>query len=117
MRAYGLTPLSGEVGFALRSGRQPVTATEVVVGPDTADRLGLQLGDTVVVAPQSESTDQAQMTVVGVALFPDDGDGGFTDAVGYFGEGFEQTRSLQTSSRRSSSSCGSPPATTSTSCS
>ena len=90
VRAYGLTQISGQVGFALRSGRQPATAAEIVLGPDTADRLGVHVGDTVAVAPQSESTSGASVTVVGIALFPDDGEAGFTDAVGYIGEAFER---------------------------
>jgi predicted lysophospholipase L1 biosynthesis ABC-type transport system permease subunit len=90
VRAYGLSPLAGEIGFALRSGRQPVTAGEIVLGPDTADRLGVQIGDRVTVARQSNQTDGAEAVVVGIALFPDDGDGSFSDAVGYFGEAFAQ---------------------------
>ena len=92
VRAYGLAPLKGDVGFSLRSGRQPVAAGEVVLGPDTAERLGMQLGDRISVAPESNDADPASVVVVGTALFPDDHEGSFRDAVGYFGPAFARTR-------------------------
>jgi putative ABC transport system permease protein len=90
VRAYGLVPLAGEVGFSLRSGRQPVSPGEVVLGRDTADRLGVQLGEQVVVAPESNAPDPASVVVVGTAMFPDDGAGSFSDAIGYFGPAFAE---------------------------
>jgi hypothetical protein len=86
-RAYGLIPLRGDVGFSLRSGRQPVDDHEIVLGPVTADRLGVAVGDTVEVAPALDA-EPATMRVVGTALFPEIDEGNFTDAVGYFGAAF-----------------------------
>jgi hypothetical protein len=90
VRAYGLTPLTGDIGFALRSGRQPVTPGEVVLGPATAERLGVDLGDRVEVARESRAADAAPAVVVGTALFPDDGEGSFAGAVGYFDTAFAE---------------------------
>ena len=90
VRAYGLTPLSGDIAFALRSGRQPVTPGEVVLGPATAERLGVDLGDRVEVAQVAQSTDTAPVVVVGTALFPDDGEGSFAGAVGYYDTAFAE---------------------------
>jgi hypothetical protein len=88
VRAYGLAPLRGDdIGFSLRSGRQPVSSDEVVVGPATLHRLGIGLGDSVEVAAASGKP-LANVHVVGTALFPEIDEGNFSDAVGYFGEGF-----------------------------
>jgi predicted lysophospholipase L1 biosynthesis ABC-type transport system permease subunit len=87
LRAFGLAPLRGEMGFALRSGRQPVPSDEVVVGPTTLERLGLSLGDAVEVAAASGDP-PATVHVVGTALFPEIDEGNLTDAVGYFDDGF-----------------------------
>lgn len=90
LRAYGLTPLEGDIGFALRSGRQPVSPGEVVIGTATAKRLGVDLGDPIGVAPEPRAADTASVIVVGTALFPDDGEGSFADAVGFFGPAFAE---------------------------
>jgi hypothetical protein len=90
VRAYGLTPLTGDIGFALRSGRQPVTPGEVVLGPATAERLGVDLGDRVEVAQEPQTADAAPVIVVGTALFPDDGEGSFAGAIGYFDTAFAE---------------------------
>jgi hypothetical protein len=86
-RAFGLTPLHGEVDFSLRSGQQPAAADEIVLGPDTAKQLGVTIGDSVKVAadPTAES---AAARVVGIALFPEIDDGDLTDGIGYLGPGF-----------------------------
>jgi hypothetical protein len=67
-----------------------VSPGEVVLGPDTADRLGVHLGARIRVAADSNDPDPASVIVVGIALFPDDGDGSFTDSVGYFGPAFAE---------------------------
>ncbi len=90
IRAFGLDPVAGDIGFSLRSGRQPATPAEVVLGPDTADRLGARLGDPVRVAMDSTGNSRSSVVVVGTALFPDDGAGSFGDAIGYFGAAFEE---------------------------
>ena len=55
VRAFGLVQLEGDIGYSLRSGRQPVSPGEVVLGPVTAERLGVRLGEQVHVAPESNS--------------------------------------------------------------
>jgi hypothetical protein len=87
MRASGLTPLRGALGFSLRSGRQPLAPNEVVLGPDTASRLHVTAGDVVEVA-RDQSADPVAAHVVGIALFPEVDDGDFTNGIGYFGSGF-----------------------------
>jgi predicted lysophospholipase L1 biosynthesis ABC-type transport system permease subunit len=86
-RAFGLTPLRGEVGYTLRSGQQPAAADEIVLGPATAEQLGLTIGDSVTVA-SDPTVDSAAARVVGIALFPEIDDGGLTDGVGYVGGAF-----------------------------
>jgi putative ABC transport system permease protein len=86
-RAFGLTPLRGEVGYTLRSGQQPAAADEIVLGPDTAEQLGLTIGDSVTVA-SGLTADSAAARVVGIALFPEIDDGDLTDGVGYLGQAF-----------------------------
>jgi hypothetical protein len=87
VRASGLRPLRGNAGFALRSGRQPVSPDEVVLGPATADKLDVGIGDTVDVAADS-SSDPKPVHVVGIALFPEIDEGDLTNGIGYFGSGF-----------------------------
>jgi ABC-type antimicrobial peptide transport system permease subunit len=87
MRAFGLTPLRGNVGYSLRSGRQPLAPNEVVLGPETADRLHVKSGDTVNVAADP-SANPVAAHVVGIALFPEVDDGDLTNGIGYFGSGF-----------------------------
>ena len=88
--AFGLAPLEGDIGYALRSGRQPVSPGEVVLGPVTADQLGVRLGEQVLVAPESNSPDPAPVVVVGTALFPDDGEGSFGAGIGYLDNAFAE---------------------------
>ena len=92
VRAFGLAPLEGDIGYSLRSGRQPVSPGEVVLGPVTADQLGVRLGEQVLVAPESNSPDPAPVVVVGTALFPDDGEGSFGDGIGYLDDRVRGTR-------------------------
>ncbi len=87
VRAFGRTPLHGDVGYSLRSGQQPAAADEVVLGPDTAEQLGVTVGDLVEVAPD-RSADPATARVVGIALFPQIEEGDLTDGVGYTGPAF-----------------------------
>jgi putative ABC transport system permease protein len=82
--------IEGDIGYALRSGRQPVSPGEVVLGPVTIERLGVRLGEQVHVARESKRPDPASVVVVGTALFPDDGEGSFGDGIGYFGSAFAE---------------------------
>ncbi|MDQ1494188.1 MAG: putative transport system permease protein, partial [Actinomycetota bacterium] len=93
IRSYGLAPLRGSIGYALVNGAQPTGADEMVVGPDTARRSHLRIGSVLDVAVCPCSGDPATavvmpVRVVGIALFPEDDDGNFTDALGFSGEGF-----------------------------
>jgi hypothetical protein len=93
VRAYGLSRVNGAIGYALRSGVQPVGADEVVVGPDTARALHLRVGSTmrVAVCPCTGVAARAVMgpvRVVGIALFPQGDDNNFTTALGFTGTGF-----------------------------
>jgi putative ABC transport system permease protein len=95
IRAYGLGPVRGSIGYALISGTQPAAADEMVVGPDTARALHKQIGSYLDVALCPCSGDPATtvltaVRVVGIALFPEDDDGNFTNAVGFSGEGFSR---------------------------
>ena len=90
VRAFGLTPLRGEVGFSLRAGRQPVTEDEAVIGPVTADHLGIGVGDTMKVAADQDGTTNT-VRVVGLGLFPEIDEGNFTDAVGLYGAAFARS--------------------------
>jgi putative ABC transport system permease protein len=86
-RAFGLTPLRGQSGFTLRSGRQPTAADQVVLGPTTAATLGVGIGDTVEVAPDNAVAPET-VRVVAIGLFPEIDDGNFTDGIGFFESGF-----------------------------
>lgn len=90
VQAFGLTPLKGDVGFSLRSGRQPLSPAEVVLGARTADRLDVDVGDHVGVTRPSGTSAETTMLVVGTGIFPDDGDGSFNDAVGFYGDAFAE---------------------------
>jgi hypothetical protein len=87
VRAFGLTPLRGDAGFSLRSGHQPARDDEVVLGPDTATRLAVTVGDRVGVAP-GPADDPATVHVVGIALFPEIDEGNLTDGIGYHRSAF-----------------------------
>ena len=87
VRAFGLTPLRGEVGFSLRSGDQPARVDEIVIGPATAQRLAVTVGDRVGVAAGSDGN-PATAHVVGIALFPEIDNGNLTDGIGYYRSAF-----------------------------
>jgi hypothetical protein len=93
IRAYGLTRVDGAIGYALRAGAQPVGADEVVIGPMTARHLHVGVGSNIKVAVCPCGSDAARtvlrpVRVVGIALFPEDDDGNFNNALGFSGAGF-----------------------------
>ncbi|HUP76714.1 MAG TPA: ABC transporter permease [Acidimicrobiales bacterium] len=95
VHAYGLGTVVGFVGYALRSGVQPIGPDEVVIGPETARTYHLAIGDTTQVAlcpctGDSATTTMGSVRVVGIALFPEDDDGNFNNALGFSGPGFER---------------------------
>ena len=94
IRAYGLDRV-GAIGYALRSGVQPVGPDEVVVGPATARQLHLHVGQNMKVAVcpctgAATTTAMAPVRIVGTALFPEDNEGNFTNALGFSGSGFKR---------------------------
>jgi hypothetical protein len=93
MRAYGLRRPSAVLGYALRSGLQPVGPDEVVIGPELARAGHVSIGDVIDVAtcpcgfdPTTATT--SPVRVVGIALFPEDDAGNFNDALGFSELGF-----------------------------
>jgi hypothetical protein len=87
LRAFGMTPVRGETGFSLQSGRQPTMPDEIVLGANAAEQFGVGVGDTVGVAADQDA-DPVPMRVVGFALFPEIDEGNFTEAVGFYGSAF-----------------------------
>lgn len=70
----GATPIVGELGPTILEGRGVQGDRDLVVGRDTIERLGVEVGDTVrVEAPQfdgSPSPATSPFQIVGVATFP-----------------------------------------------
>ena len=93
VRASGLTPLRGDIGYALRSGRQPAAENEVVLGPATADDLHVSTGDVVHVAADPSAAPRG-VQVVGIALFPEIDEGDLANGIGYFGSGFARNAAV-----------------------
>lgn len=80
VQTYALRPAGGAstpaVELTTTSGRAPAAPDEVALGPRTADRLGLEVGDQVALGP-----DAASFTVVGEALYPSDVHASFDDGL------------------------------------
>lgn len=94
-RSYGLDTSSGEIGYSLLSGLQPVGPDEVVIGPAMAKRLHLGVGDVTQVATcpcsgDPTTTTMTDVRVVGISLFPEDEDGNFNDSLGFSDVGFQR---------------------------
>jgi hypothetical protein len=92
LRAYGLARERGDIGFALTDGRQPAGRDEAVIGPETARRLDVEVGDRVAVlrpddpsegGPAGDTAGAIDVQVVGIALFPQIDEGNFADAIGF----------------------------------
>jgi ABC-type lipoprotein release transport system permease subunit len=79
VQGMAIAPVKGNPSFTILSGRMPASASEVVIGPVTADRAGVGLGDEVVVEGPDGPVD---LTVVGLALFPVFDENPFNDSVG-----------------------------------
>jgi ABC-type lipoprotein release transport system permease subunit len=67
-----------------------LSPAEVVIGSRTADRLGVDVGEQVKVSQSSGTSGATSMLVVGTGIFPDDGEGSFNDAIGYYGDAFAE---------------------------
>jgi len=61
---FGLEPVAGNWSYRLLDGRPPAGVDEIVLGPDTLDELGLEMGDEVMLGPD----DGLPAQVVGTAL-------------------------------------------------
>ncbi|NDL56755.1 ABC transporter permease [Phytoactinopolyspora mesophila] len=59
-----LDPVGEPLDFVVLSGRLPVAATEVMLGPQSADEFGVGIGDTVML----RGTRQVELAVVGLGL-------------------------------------------------
>ncbi len=90
VKAFGLAAVKDRIGYSLRTGRQPLSPAEVVLGSATAERLGVGLGEHVDATRAPGTSSTASMVVVGTAVFPDSGDESFTDAIGFFGDAFTE---------------------------
>jgi ABC-type lipoprotein release transport system permease subunit len=64
--AYSISPVRGSMIFAVLSGRRPDKPGEIDVGPDTAKALHRHVGETVVIAGTTPTTE----TIVGLSLLP-----------------------------------------------
>jgi FtsX-like permease family/MacB-like periplasmic core domain len=65
---YSYHPVGTGIATVLTAGRMPTAAGEVVLGPDTADRIGARVGDTVTLtAPPGRSV---RLTVTGIGFVP-----------------------------------------------
>ena len=63
---FALDPVQGNMTFVVLTGRAPAAPDEIAIGPATATRLGVGVGDTV-----SVGTDPARdLEVVGIELLP-----------------------------------------------
>lgn len=68
--AVVIEPLRGSAGGTVLSGRVPVAADEVGLGPGILERTGLDVGDVIVLTAHREQT----MRIVGEVLVPAQGD-------------------------------------------
>lgn len=73
-----VAPVAGSPSLAVRAGRMPTTPDEIAVGPQTADRWGVHVGDTVVAG---SSTGARTLRIVGEVLFPVFDENAFNDGV------------------------------------
>jgi hypothetical protein len=73
-----VSPTAGSPSLTVRAGRMPATPDEIALGPRTADRWRVAVGDTVAAAsPEGERT----LRVVGEVLFPVFDENPFNDGV------------------------------------
>ena len=85
-----LEPVRGDMELTKLEGRLPSTPTEVALGSETADQLGLSIGDTAAAVPV-EGGDPVPLTVVGLAVLPAT-DGEYAVGVGAVLTGEAMTR-------------------------
>ena len=66
VEALVIDPVRGPVGVTILRGRAPQADDEVVLGPTTANRLGLDVGEEIIIA----GTRERRMRIVGEAVLP-----------------------------------------------
>lgn len=72
-----IDPVRGPVGITILRGRAPQADDEVVLGPMTADRLGLDVGEEIIIT----GTRERRMRIVGEAVLPLDDVGAYGDVM------------------------------------
>jgi len=77
VEALVIDPVRGVAGGTVLHGRAPGADDEVVLGPTTADRLGLDVGEAVTVTGARERS----MRIVGEAVLPAEGPGAYGDVM------------------------------------
>ncbi len=80
---FSLNPLKGRVDVVSLSGRAPVAANEISLGPLTAQALNVRSGSRVTVAGRS-------MNVSGITLVPVDSHNGYSDGAWLSKQAFDQ---------------------------
>jgi hypothetical protein len=65
---YAITSTKGTVDYTTLHGRDPAREGEVALGPETAERYGVDIGDTV--TAENDAGDAFELDVVGIALLP-----------------------------------------------
>jgi hypothetical protein len=70
IQSYGLESVKGSGFVTVLEGRAPAGADEVLVGSDTLDRLGREVGDKLT-AEGLEGSEPTSLTIVGRGVFPE----------------------------------------------
>jgi ABC-type lipoprotein release transport system permease subunit len=101
---YALDPVKGTMEFVVLEGRPPSGGSEVVLGPDSAKALGVDIGDEVTVG-------EAELTVVGLGLLPTTAHSSFDQGAWTAPEGIQRALSDERTQaiRDELSSSGLPP--------
>ena len=77
LEAQVIEPVRGVAGGTILRGRAPQAGDEVALGPTTANRLGLEVGDDVTIA----GTRRRSMRIVGEAVLPPPGQAAYGDVL------------------------------------
>jgi ABC-type lipoprotein release transport system permease subunit len=86
--AVALEPRKGDIAYTLLEGRAPRTPREMSVGPRLADRLGVGVGDTVVVRPPSSKP--VTITVTGINVVPAPDSSRFGESAAFTPDGLSE---------------------------
>jgi hypothetical protein len=86
--ATALDSRKGDIAYTLLEGRAPRTPREMSVGPRLADRLGVDVGDTVAVRPPSGGP--VNVIVTGIVVVPAPGSGRFGETAVFTPDGLTE---------------------------